>query len=61
MWLSSHFQIKQTLHKGLGFLMRRFSGRALNGGLLIVPEIGMEAPVAEGIPFSVKGKATDAQ
>jgi hypothetical protein len=55
------FPDKATQNLGLGFLLGRFSGRALRGGILIVPEAAVEALAAKGIAFSVKGKATYAQ
>ena len=47
-----------TENRGLGFLMTRFSGHILQGGMHVVSEAAVEALAAEGIPFTMKGKAT---
>jgi hypothetical protein len=52
------FQDRETEIKGLAFLVGRFSGKVLQGGLHIVPEPALEALASQNIPFSVKGKAT---
>ncbi len=44
--------------KGLGFLVKRFSGIALKSGEHIVPEAALEALAQRNITFIVKGKAT---
>jgi hypothetical protein len=43
----------ETLKKALGFLVTRFSGRALRGGTVIVPEIALKALKAEGFDYRV--------
>jgi hypothetical protein len=52
------FADRETEIKGLAFLVGRFSGKVLRGGLHIVPEAALEALAAQNIPYSVKGKAT---
>ncbi len=52
------FPDRKTEIKGLAFLLGRFSGKVLKGGLHIVPEPALEALASQNIPFSVKGKAT---
>jgi hypothetical protein len=47
-----------TEKKGLGFLVKHFSGRALKSGEHIVPEAALEALAEKNITFTVKGKAT---
>jgi hypothetical protein len=47
-----------TEKHALGFLMGRFSGRVLKGGIHLVPEAALEALAAENISFTVKGQAT---
>jgi hypothetical protein len=44
--------------KGLGFLIKHFSGKALKNGDHIVPEAALEALAQRNITFTVKGKAT---
>jgi hypothetical protein len=52
------FLDRETEKKGLGFLLGRFSGRAIKGGIYIVPEAALEALVDQNIPFEVQGKTT---
>jgi hypothetical protein len=52
------FPDRATERKGLGFLLGRFSGRVLAGGIHLVPEGALEALARENIPFTVKGKAS---
>ena len=52
------FPNKATEKRALAFLLGRFSGRILNCGEHLVPEAALEALADQGIPFSVKGKAT---
>jgi len=52
------FADRATEVKGLAFLVGRFSGRVLRGGMHIVPEAALEALASQNIPYSVKGKAT---
>jgi hypothetical protein len=52
------FADRATEIKGLAFLLGRFSGKELRGGLHVVPEAALEALTAQNIPYSVKGTAT---
>ena len=52
------FPDKKTQTKARGFLLRRFSGKALKSGEHIVPEAAMTALAEANIPFTVHGKAT---
>ncbi len=52
------FPDRETEIKGLAFLVGRFSGKVLRGGLHIVPEPALEALASQNIPYAVKGKAT---
>ena len=52
------FPDRATERKGLAFLLGRFSGRALKGGVHLVPEAALEALAGQNIAFSVKGTAT---
>jgi hypothetical protein len=52
------FPDRATERKGLGFLLGRFSGRVLKGGVHLVPEAALEALASENIPFTVKGTAS---
>jgi len=52
------FPDRETEIKGLAFLVGRFSGKVMRGGLHIVPETALEALASQNIPYSVKGKAT---
>jgi hypothetical protein len=52
------FKDKSTERKALGFLLGRFSGRVLKSGEHLIPEAALEALADQGIPFSVKGKAS---
>jgi hypothetical protein len=47
-----------TEKKGLGFLVKHFSGKALKSGEHIVPDAALPALAAKNIPFFVKGQAT---
>lgn len=55
------FPDRNTETQALAFLLGRFSGRVLRSGEHLVPEAALEALADQGIPFSVKGKATYAQ
>lgn len=55
------FAGRKTEIKGLAFLVGRFSGKVLRGGLHIVPEAALEALASQNIPYAVKGKASYAQ
>jgi hypothetical protein len=52
------FADREVEKRGLGFLLGRFSGKVLRGGVHIVPEAALEALANENIPFAVLGKAT---
>jgi hypothetical protein len=52
------FPDRETEVKGLALLIGQFSGKALRGGLHIVPEGALEALTAQNIPYTVKGPAT---
>ena len=52
------FPDRETEIKGLAFLLGRFSGKVLRGGLHIVSEAAVEALTAEKIPFEMKGTPT---
>ena len=52
------FPDRETEIKGLAFLVGRFSGKVMRGGLHIVPEPALEALASQNISFVVKGKAT---
>ena len=44
--------------QALAFLLGRFSGRVLKGGVHMVPEAALEAMARENISFTVKGRAS---
>ncbi len=52
------FPDRETEIKGLAFLIGRFSGKVLRGGIHTVPEGALEALASQNIPYSVKGKAS---
>lgn len=52
------FPDRNSLKKGLGFLLGRFSGHVLRSGEVIVPETAVEALVENNFTFTVLGKAT---
>ena len=52
------FPDRETEIKGLAFLLGRFSGKVLRGGLHLVPEGALAALASQNIPYSVKGNAT---
>ena len=52
------FPDRETEKRALAFLLGRFSGRVLKSGEHLVPEAALEALADQGIPFTVKGKAT---
>jgi hypothetical protein len=52
------FADKQSQRKALGFLLGRFSGKALKGGEHIVPEGALAALAEQNISFTVVGKAS---
>ncbi len=47
-----------TQKRALGFLLGRFSGRALKTGEHIVPEAALAALAEQNITFTVHGKAS---
>ena len=51
------FPDQASRKKALGVLFGRFSGRALKSGEIIVPEAALAALAANGISFTVQGKA----
>lgn len=53
------FPDKKTQRKALGFLFRRFSGKAFKSGEHIVPEAAMSALADAGISFTMLRKASD--
>jgi hypothetical protein len=55
------FSDRETEAKALGFLLGRFSGRALRSGEHIVPEAALEALKEQNIAFTVKGLPTYAE
>ena len=55
------FPDRETEKRGLGFLLGRFSGRAMRSGEHVVPEAALEALARQNIPFTLKGKATHEQ
>ena len=52
------FPDRETEIKGLAFLIGRFSGKVLRGGLHLVPEGALSALASQNIPYAVKGTAT---
>lgn len=52
------FPDRDTERRALGFLLGRFSGRVLRSGEHLVPEAALESLAEQGIPFTVKGKAS---
>jgi hypothetical protein len=52
------FPDRETEKRAIGFLLGRFSGRVLKTGEHLVPEAALEALADQGIPFTVRGKAT---
>jgi hypothetical protein len=52
------FPDRETEMRALAYLIGRFSGRVLRSGEHLVPESALEALADQGIPFSVRGKAT---
>jgi hypothetical protein len=52
------FPDRETEVKALAFLVGRFSGKVMRGGLHIVPDAALEALANENFAFSVRGKAT---
>jgi hypothetical protein len=55
------FPDQQSFKKALGFLVGRFSGRALRTGEIIVPADVLEALALENFSFTVIGRATHEQ
>ncbi len=53
------FNDRETEKRALAFLLGRYSGRVLRSGEHLVPGAAIEALADLGIPFLVKGKATD--
>ena len=53
------FPDRQSERRALAFLLGRFSGRLNKTGEHFVPAAALEALADQGIPFSVKGIATD--
>ena len=52
------FADKDTRREALGFLLGRFSGKALKSGEVIIPEEALEALAEQNFEFTVKGKAS---
>ena len=52
------FPDRETEKRALGFLLGRFSGRALKSGEHLVPEAALEALADQNISFTVQGKST---
>jgi len=52
------FPDRETEKRALGFLLGRFSGRALKSGEHIVPEAALAALADQNIPFTVQGKTS---
>ncbi len=52
------FSDPDTRLEALGFLLGRFSGRALKSGEVLVPEAALQALAYEGYQFTVLGKST---
>jgi hypothetical protein len=52
------FPDKETQKKALGFLIGRFSGKAMKSGEHIVPEAALAALADHNISFTVHGKAS---
>jgi hypothetical protein len=52
------FPDRDVLRRALGFLARRFSGRALRSGEVIVPAEALEALAVKNFSFTVIGGAT---
>jgi hypothetical protein len=52
------FPDRATERQALAFLLGRFSGRVIEGGVHLVPEAALEALARENISFLVKGKAS---
>ena len=52
------FPDRDTEERAIGFLLKRFSCRFNRSGEHIVPEAALGALAKQGIPFTVKGKAT---
>jgi hypothetical protein len=52
------FPDRDTEERALGFLIKRFSGRSFRSGEHVVPEAALGALARQGIPFTVKGKAS---
>ena len=52
------FADRDAEKRALAFLLGRFSGRVAKSGEHLVPEAALEALADQGIPFTVKGKAT---
>jgi hypothetical protein len=52
------FPDRDTEEWAIGFLLKRFSCRFHRSGEHIVPEAAVGALAKQGIPFTVKGKAT---
>ncbi len=52
------FPDRDTEKRALAFLLGRYSGRVIQSGEHLVPEVALEALAQEGITFTVNGKAT---
>jgi hypothetical protein len=52
-----HFSDPQTEARALGFLASRFSCKTFDDGTTLVPEAALAPLAAQGIPFSVGGRA----
>ena len=52
------FPDREIQKRAIGFLLGRFSFRALRSGEHLVPEAALGALADQNIPFAVKGKTT---
>jgi hypothetical protein len=52
------FPDREATHRGLGFLIGRFSGRVLRSGEVIVPADALAAFADQNFSFTVLGKTT---
>src|SRR5437879_3043087 len=52
------FPDREATHRGLGFLIGRFSGRVLRSGEVIVPEDALAALADQNFTFTVLGRTT---
>jgi hypothetical protein len=52
------FPDREATHRGLGFLIGRFSGRVLRSGEVIIPEEALAALAGQNFTFTVLGRTT---